>query len=102
MKKTIIASAALAIALGTGGSAVADPNPNSETTGNPGQGNQTCQAFPAQVDFKNPGEMWQYGMANFDSDGNAGEGATPKDLISSPGDFDTVGQAIDESCPDPS
>ena len=44
--------------IGFAGSAMADPNTNSETTGNPGFGNQGCSHPSADV-WKNPGDAWR-------------------------------------------
>ena len=60
MKKLALTIAAAAL-IGFSGTALADPNPNSETTGNPPNGNQNCQVNvapgPVLTDFKNPGAL---------------------------------------------
>ena len=88
-----MAIAAAAI-FGYAGSALADPNPNSETTGQPGTGNQNCELTvpgPAGNPYKNPGLMFQ--------DLRAGRGDNPKQVVDAfPASFDNVGDLISQKC----
>jgi len=101
MSKLALASAVLALALGLGGPVFADPNPNSETTGQPGNGNQGClvedEAIVAEFGedpFKNPGKALQAFREVL--------GQNPKDVIDASDDDVNLGQAIKENCGTPS
>ena len=94
MKKTLIATTAIALTLGFGGIA----NAGKDETGNPGKGNQGCAVNVADegdpdeiVIFKNPGKALQWARAN---------GINPP--AGAKEDGTTLGALIDEACGDPS
>jgi hypothetical protein len=85
MKNALLTSAAIALALGFGGIAIAK-----DTTGKPGNGNQRCVINDDNGDelvFKNPGKALQWAR---------GEGIDPP--ADAKADGTTLGALIDESC----
>jgi len=95
MKPAILTAAAILLLAGP---ALADPNPNSETTGNPGNGNQGCTLnHPAteempngfELNFKNPGKLIQAIRE--------AHGWNPKQAVEQGGGT-TVGEGINDAC----
>jgi len=96
MNKFVL-SAAILGAIGVAMPAFADPNPNSETTGQPGNGNQGCTIEHTSPDgtsityeFKNPGKLLQ---AIRDA-----HGWNPKEAVDQSPDVNTVGEGIQMAC----
>ena len=96
MKKTLLASVALAFALGMSGPSMAN-GVFGGTTGQPGNGNQLCMT-PEELNgssyAKNPGWLLRYIRME--------TGYNPKraleELPSDPGEFANVGEAINDTC----
>jgi hypothetical protein len=99
MKKTLLATAALAIAFGFAATANAK-----DTTGQPGNGNQHCvvpdDGPNGDLEFKNPGKLFQFARDNFNPDLTPGTGANPKDVVNNNKDpeFANVGEIIQTFC----
>lgn len=97
MRIPLYSAAIVALVFGLSGAATADPNPNSETTGNPGKGNQGCtlsQPGPSGATFKNPGKMFQALRAD--------RGQNPAEVAATfPNSFENVGDLIDQKCGTP-
>ena len=92
MRIPLYSAAIAALVFGLSGAATADPNPNSQTTGNPGKGNQNCelvQPGPAGNPYKNPGKMFQDLRADRDQN--------PAEVAEDSG-FENVGDLIDQKC----
>jgi len=93
MKKTLIATTTIALALGFGGIANAGKN----ETGKPGNGNQGCtinvadDGDPVFETFKNPGKALQWARQNGEKPSHGAKE-----------DGTTLGALIDEACGDPS
>ncbi|MXN66557.1 hypothetical protein GR183_16700 [Stappia sp. GBMRC 2046] len=89
-KSSILISAA--IIFGFTGSALAAPNANSQSTGNPGNGNQGC-GYGDPNFFKNPGDLFKFIREN--------NGQNPKEFITENiiiDDPETVGEYLNNIC----
>lgn len=97
MKILLSSTAVLVLVLGLSGTAFADPNANSLTTGNPDKGNQGCQLVSGEQ-YKTMGHVFRAVRAGT-ADTDANPGSNPKDSVNQfPDVFSNVGDAVHFVC----